>query len=503
MESANSSQNKETMTDVLIVGAGASGLTLAIELARRNISFRLIEKLPAPFHGSRGKGIQPRTQEVFEDLGIVDRLFAVGGLYPLTRSYTFDGSYKDEQAMTVSDPSPYEPYLSPLMVPQSKTEQVMRDRLAELGHAPQYGCELITFEQDEAGVTAHISNGDKQETIRVKYLVAGDGGRSHIRHILKIEFPGKTLGVRAMVADIVIQGDISRDVWHRWGEKDMHKQLMLCPLPRTNTFQLQGPVPLEGDIDTSPQGLTTILKERTGRDFTVETIHWSSVYNMGARLADQYQVGRVFLIGDAAHIHPPTGGQGLNTSVQDAYNLGWKLAAVLQGAPENLLVTYEQERRPIAADMLGMSSKMLEQAKEGIMRRGREAHQLELAYHDSTLSLENPKREEGLKAGDRAPDAPVLGASNVATRLFSLFRGPHWTLLGYETKESIQARPGLHIHNISKSGEIQDVDGHFKSGYKPNSGDWILVRPDGYIGAIVNSTEALETYLENVGLKHT
>src|SRR5580698_6816878 len=126
-------------TEVLISGAGATGLTLAIELARRNVAFELVEKLDRPFRGSRGKGIQPRSQEIFEDLGIVDRLFAVGGRYPPQRDYRADGSFADSDAIEHADPTPAEPYSTPLMVPQFLTERVLRGRLAELGHRVQYG----------------------------------------------------------------------------------------------------------------------------------------------------------------------------------------------------------------------------------------------------------------------------------------------------------------------------------------------------------------------------
>jgi|GEM_PF-5296018 len=127
---------------------------------------------------------------------------------------------------------------------------------------------------------------------------------------------------------------------------------------------------------------------------------------MNARLADRYRVGRTFLVGDAAHIHPPTGGQGLNTSVQDAYNIGWKLAAVLSGAQDRLLDTYERERRPVAEAVLGLSTRLLEAQKKGGMRRGREVHQLDVGYPDFPLSTEIPERCHGVRAGNRAPDAP-------------------------------------------------------------------------------------------------
>jgi hypothetical protein len=248
-----------------------------------------------------------------------------------------------------------------------------------------------------------------------------------------------------------------------------------------------------------------MVAERTGRDgIRIQSVLWASAYKMNARLADRYRIGRVFLIGDAAHIHPPTGGQGLNTSVQDAYNLGWKLGAVTAGAPDALLDSYEEERRPIAASMLGLATKLLDAAKRGEMRRGREVHQLELGYVESSLALEKPKRHAGLLAGDRAPDALIRGAAGQPTRMFQLFKGAHWTLLGYEVeRDAVPPRPGLHIHTVGARGDIFDEVGHLRDVYGLASGDWVLVRPDGYIGAIVSSgeVEALETYLRSVGLE--
>jgi 2-polyprenyl-6-methoxyphenol hydroxylase-like FAD-dependent oxidoreductase len=489
--------------DVLICGAGAAGLTLAIDLARRGVSFRLIDKMDGPFQGSRGKGIQPRTQEIFEDLGMVDRIAAAGGLYPRQREYREDGSYVESDVVERADPTPAEPYHIALMVPQFLTERVMRERLLELGHRVKFDCELAGLEQDEDGVTARLAGKAGEEVVRVRYLVGADGGRSFVRHRLDIGFPGKTLGVRAVVADVVLTG-LERTAWHRFHEGAMDRQMSLCPLAGTELFQLQAPVPLEGEIDLSPAGLSSMVAERTGRhDIGIQSVHWASAFNMNARLADRYQVGRVFLIGDAAHTHPPTGGQGLNTSVQDAYNLGWKLASVLQGAAASLLETYEQERRPIAAGMLGLATKLLAAAKRGEMRRGREVQQLDLGYPDTALALEMPKRSGGLRAGDRAPDAPIRGAAGQATRLFELFKGPHWTLLGYEVAHrDVPPRQGLHIHLCGSGGDLIDEDDQFRQAYAVSPGDWVLVRPDGYVGAIASSAgiAALETYLRDVGL---
>jgi 2-polyprenyl-6-methoxyphenol hydroxylase-like FAD-dependent oxidoreductase len=490
--------------EVLISGAGAAGLTLAIDLARRGVSFRVIDKMDGPFQGSRGKGIQPRTQEIFEDLGIIDRIVAVGGLYPPQREYREDSSYAESDVIEHQDPTPAEPYHMPLMVPQFLTERVMRERLVELGHRPQFGCELVGLKQHEDGVTARLAGKAGEEVIRVRYLVGADGGRSFVRHALDIGFPGKTLGVRAVVADVVLSG-LGRDAWHRFNEGSMGQQMSLCPLAGTDLFQLQAPIPPEGDIDLSAGGLSKMVAERTGRDdIRVRSVSWASAFHMNARLADRYRLGSVFLVGDAAHIHPPTGGQGLNTSVQDAYNLGWKLAAVVDGAPDTLLDSYEEERRPIAASMLGLTTKLLDAAKRGEMRRGREVHQLDLGYPESSLVLEKPVRSGRLLAGDRAPDAPIRGAAGQSTRLFALFKGAHWTLLGYDVeRDVVSPRPRLHIHTLGSRGDIFDDGGHLRDAYALVSGDWVLVRPDGYVGAVVSSNEigSLEMYLRDAGLE--
>ena len=500
-------------TDVLIVGAGATGLTLAIELARRHVPFRLIEKLPHPFAGSRGKAIGPRTLEVMEDLGLIDRLTAVGSSFPLQRTYMTDGSYHDSLVMQPLPANPTEPYLVPLLVPQFATESIMRDRLSELGSAVEFGVELRRFAQDADYVTAIVSGGsgaEGEETIRCRYLVGADGGRSFVRHALEIAFEGKTLGARAVVADVTLDG-LSRDVWHRFNDGSRTQSLAICPLPHTDLFQMQAPVPLEADVDLSAEALTAMIAARAERtDITVRSVSWSSVYSMNARLASRWTVGRVFLAGDSAHIHPPHGGQGLNTSVQDAYNLGWKLAAVLSGAPASLLATYEEERQPIAASMLGMTSRLLEGMKAGKMARTREVTQLDLTYaaHSSLVlkaSRTSQSVEGALRAGDRAPDALLTGAAGQARRLFSLLTGTHWTLLGYDTDGSatVRSRAGLRVHRVGVGCELQDDRQQLRDGYGLVSGEWVLIRPDGYVAAIVRSEDVgmLENYLETVGVR--
>ena len=485
--------------EVLICGAGAAGLTLAIDLARWGVSFRIIEKMDRPFAGSRGKGIQPRTQEVFEDLGIIDRIVAAGGLYPPLREYGEDGGYTEKAMGDAHGPTPAEPYVIPLMIPQFLTEQVMRERLAELGHEVEFGCELGGVEAEGARVTAHVERAGREGRARARYLVGAHGGRSFVRGELGIDFPGRTLGVRAIVADVALSG-FDRDAWHQFNGADMARLVMVCPLAGTDLFQVQALIPPDGEPDLSAGGLERMIFERTGRaDIEITSVTWASAYSMNARIADRYRVGRTFLVGDAAHVHPPTGGQGLNTSVQDAYNLGWKLAAVLAGAPDTLLDTYEEERRPVAADVLGLSTKLLEGQRDGGgLRRGRDTHQLDIGYASSALSYDQTHRADGPLAGHRMPDAKLTGAAGQPRRLFDVLTGPHWTLLvsSPDCPSATSPREGLRVVTVGEGAELRDASNQLGLA----QGGSLLIRPDGYVGAAFDGArgQSIDDYLSKV-----
>ncbi|EAP4175701.1 hypothetical protein EA589_02665 [Salmonella enterica] len=432
-----------TTTDVLICGAGVTGLTLAIELARHGVSFRLIEKRATPFIGSRGKGIQPRTQEIFEDLGILNKVVAAGGLYPRLRTYRHDGSYVDSDIAHHTKPTHAEPYHLPLMVPQNVTETIMREQLKAWGHRVEFGCELRHFAQTPRTVTAYVAGPAGEEVIIAHYLIGADGGGSFVRKKLGVSFPGRTLGIHALVADASLSG-LNRDVWHHFNDGDMARMITICPLAGTQLFQIQALLAPDDSQNFSADVLTAFLTERIGRtDVRIHSIPWVSKYQMNARIAEHYRVGKVFLAGDAAHVHPPTGGQGLNTSIQDAYNLGWKMAASLRGAGKELLDSYEQERRPVAESLL---------------------------------------------------------------RLFQLLQGPDWNLLAYETHgKVIDARRNLRIHHIGEQDELIDTLGHFRESYQLAPGQCVLIRPDGYVGAFFHSKQSndIENYLSRfaIGIK--
>ncbi|WP_432002144.1 FAD-dependent monooxygenase [Streptomyces sioyaensis] len=474
-----------TTVDVLIAGAGPTGLALGIDLARRGVRALVVERQDRLSPGARGTGVQPRTQEVYEDLGVLDAMRAVGGQYPPL------GLWEDGRITEVSemiervDPTPAVPHSTALMVPQFRALEVLHARLTELGGSVLLGTELTAFTQDADGVTVRLQRAGASHTVRSAYLVAADGGRSTVRRELGTGMSGPSLepGV-ALLADVRIDG-LDRDHWHRWILPNGAFSALL-PLAGTDLFQTLIAAP-EGSTDTSPEAVRTLLSTRTHlAPEQIREVVWSSLFRPRAGMADSYRTGRVFLAGDAAHVHSPAGGQGLNTSVQDAYNLGWKLGQVLRyGAPDSLLDSYGTERRPIAAHILDTSTRL---HRSGSLRRGRDLHQLDLGYPDSPLTRElRTDLAEGTPvAGDRAPDAPCRTADGRPTRLFDAFRGPHFTLLALGDIEldeaQLPADPAL-LRVVRVGGpapDLLDADGHVQDAY--GSGPAVLlVRPDGYL----------------------
>ncbi len=367
---------------------------------------------------------------------------------------------------------------------------MLRDRLRELGGRVEFGVRLTEFEQDEGGVTAKLTGpGDTSERIRASYLVAADGGQSTVRAALDTPFTGETVDPTPMLtADMEMEG-LPRTHWHTWNS---HPDgiVAMCPLPHSNLFQTYIRFD-KGDPDPAPEAVSRLVTERTG--LRPGKVHWASAFRTRAAMAEHFREGRVFLTGDAAHIHSPAGGQGLNTSIQDAYNLGWKLAAVLQRqAPDALLDSYEAERLPIAANVLGLSTRIHRGGTTGPLssHRGPENHQLVLGYRESPLSAERREAlEEGsLRAGDRAPDAPCKDARTGETRrLFDVFRGPHFTLLAFGDVElpELGGRLAADIRTCRVGGpnadaDLLDPEGHATHAYAERG--LFLIRPDGYVG---------------------
>jgi 2-polyprenyl-6-methoxyphenol hydroxylase-like FAD-dependent oxidoreductase len=489
-------------TEVLIAGAGFAGLVLACDLARRGVKYRIVEmNLEPPDHrsGSRGKGIQPRTLEVYDDLGIIDAIHAAGG--PYHPAMAWDGPKQLGPAkfhrIERREPTPAVPYPSMWMLPQPRALELLRTRLKDFGGQVEFGVKLAGFSQDADSVTASLEHADgRVETVQAVYLVGADGARSAVRAASGIEFASEPIDPHPMITADVVIPELEPTHWHMWDQAE-GGALWLGPLAQMkHAFQLYGKFEYEIP-DLSLEALRALVKRRTGRpELNVREVYFASPFGSRSGMARRFRAGRVFLVGDAAHVHPPAGGQGMNTSVQDAYNLGWKLGQVLcHGAPQTLLNTYEEERLPVAANLLEFVGQMhkdwLGKPKDKEEPRKGEHAQLGLNYRGGPLAVEDRTNiPDGVaRAGDRAPDAPLVDAAGAQSRLFDAFRGPHFTLLALG--DALPPRLSPHfgdavrtvriVRSVGAAGDSALVDrgGHAHRVYGEGL---ILVRPDGYLG---------------------
>ncbi|WP_277922085.1 MULTISPECIES: FAD-dependent monooxygenase [unclassified Streptomyces] len=249
-------------------------------------------------------------------------------------------------------------------------------------------------------------------------------------------------------------------------------------------------------VDLTEPALAALLRRRVGRSLTLREVTWSSVFRPNVRLAERYRAGRLLLCGDAAHVHTPAGAQGLNTGVQDAHNLGWKLQQVLAGADDVLLDSYEHERRPVAAQVLGRSTELYEglrRTRPGGLTRGPDEHQLDISYFGGPLAPADGPRTATLRCGDRAPDAALPEAAGTANRLFDLFRGPHFTALAFGPRAAtaVERLPwptgGVPLRRHTVLGHTDprtSREAALLATYGITEDTVLLVRPDGYVGQV-------------------
>jgi 2-polyprenyl-6-methoxyphenol hydroxylase-like FAD-dependent oxidoreductase len=491
--------------DVLVVGAGPTGVALAVDLARRGLNIKIVDKAAHVFDGSRAKGLQPRTLEVLADLGVLDDIVAGGGDYPLLGIHLGPVTLP-WRMIRRSRPTDDIPYPNTWLIPQFRTDRALHDRLADLGHRPAFDRELVEITQDDTAATALLAGPDGMEKVTARYVVGADGGASAVRKQVGIGFLGSTDEAdRMLIVDAATTG-LSRDRWHIWPGRG-GRFVGACPLPHSTLYQWMIRLTPDEEPPLDEDQITDRIRAHTrNRRITVSDIQWKSVFRPNIRLAEHYRQGRVFIAGDAAHVHTPAGGQGLNTGIQDAYNLGWKLAQVLAGAGSQLLDSYETERLPIAAGVLGLSTKKYEgmaKLDPSSIRRGKDEQQLQLSYHGGPLAPASGDRTKTLRTGDRAPDANLRGPDGGLTRLFDAYRGAHFTGIAYGASAA-RALDGLDWPSVGAPLKRIVVDGDatesLRKAYGLTDDTLLLIRPDGYVGHIARrdilaSTQAFATQL--------
>src|SRR5678816_3439455 len=348
-------------TDVIIVGAGPTGLSLACQLIRYGIDFVVVEKNATVTPFSKAIGVQARTLEIYDQIGLAETAIAKGTIASRVRLIE-GGEVAGEMNLGNfgKDLSQY-PYM--LMFEQSKNEELLYQYVRSHGHDVSWNTELENFSQDETGVTVQVKTASgESQTIKGKYLAGCDGASSLVRHGLGLKFEGSTFERLFYVADARVDWDFPHDALHVCLAKDVF--VAFFPMPGEDRYRVVGTFPESKNEEQGEvlyEEIEREIKEQAKLSLEISDVRWFSLYKVHSRRVNKFSEGKCFVAGDAAHIHSPAGAQGMNTGIQDAYNLAWKLAFVIKGAASELLLdSYNEERLANAKRLLDTTDRFFE-----------------------------------------------------------------------------------------------------------------------------------------------
>lgn len=537
---------------ILIVGAGPTGLTMACELARRLVPVRIVDKLPGIIPYCRATGIHSRTLEIFQDMGIVEAVLDEGIQIHGSSQYVNGKCFKRLAFGQVDSPYPYTVGLE-----QYRTESLLEALLNSFGVRVERDIELTAVQDRLNCVVATLkhSNG-QEESVQTPWLLACDGAHSCVRHFNRQRFPGEVDLRQYVVADVVCSRSYASDEMHLFLSDQ--GALFIFPLPGERSLLISD-VPEHHDAtadNPAIQELQQRMLECGLKNVTISDERWLSYFRINYRITRHYQHGRTFLAGDAAHIHSPIGAQGMNTGIQDAYNLAWKLALVYHGNAANLLLkSYEKERHAVAEDVLETTRRTTEhvEAFSGLSINDREklffnavlpeverlrsiqhSEELDLDYRKSPICCEHVDRQVqtkdlGPKAGAEAPDVGPIRVNKHVMTLFQLNIGIKYTLFLFAgeggTSKAREKLADLANQVVQCYGDlinvywveqkdasfgamehyagiftVFDMENEMHRRYGVNNETLYLIRPDGYIAYRSSPVKLreLREYLDSV-----
>lgn len=528
---------------VLIIGAGPSGLMMAAELARHGVSFRIIDKKPEPTLSSNATWIQTRTLEIFNQLGLADHFLKAGHPCDAINLYT-NGKLSAKIPFSSLD-STY-PFI--LTLAQAETERILIEHLERLKGQVERSLELIDVKQENNRVISKLKYADGHtETITSDWLIACDGANSTIREKSGIIFQGKDLPEQFMVADTQMGSYLPNNEMHVFFDKGTifpEKGTLFAAFPcGSNKYRINANLYLDAPRQSfTAKEVKEVVTERTYGNYTIESVSWISPFWIHDKIVNNMRNNSIFLVGDAAHIHSPAGGQGMNSGIQDAYNLAWKLALVIkEQAKPSLLDSYQLERYPIMNEIVKQTGHLTEMALfdstfyeklHTFCRKisksppfankiAMQVTQLSLQYHDSPIINYEKKLTKSPKQGERAPDVKI----NPSMRLSDYLRNTQhnvllFTGLSFEknnlqkiiTLETwlTQNYPNLiraHLISTEKNGDadkiIFDSNNAIHNAYHMKKPALYILRPDNTIAYYSNKFEIapIEQFLESYLVK--